>query len=64
SHSGTPFGVGTSHGHFGPQDTPRPELGSMPPPYSLYQFCLYHNNPSHKWKCDLILFLMFCFISL
>jgi len=35
SHSGTPFGVGTSHGHFGPQDSPRPGLGSMPPPYSL-----------------------------
>jgi len=35
SHSGTPLGVGTSHGHFGPQDTPRPGLGSMPPPYSL-----------------------------
>ncbi len=34
SHSETPLGVGTSHGHFGPQDTPRPELGSMPPPYS------------------------------
>jgi len=27
SHSGTPLGVGTSHGHFGPQDTPRPGLG-------------------------------------
>jgi hypothetical protein len=24
SHSGTPLGVGTSHGHFGPRDTPRP----------------------------------------
>jgi hypothetical protein len=32
--SGTPFGVGTSHGHFRPQDSPRPGLGSMPPPYS------------------------------
>jgi len=27
SHSGTPLGVGTSHGHFGPWDTPRPNLG-------------------------------------
>ncbi len=27
SHSGTPLGVGTSHGHFGPQDTPWPGLG-------------------------------------
>jgi hypothetical protein len=26
-HSGTPLGVRTSHGHFGPQDTPRPGLG-------------------------------------
>ncbi len=35
--SGTPFGVGTSHGHFGPQDTPRPGLGSMPhhTPYNI-----------------------------
>ncbi len=24
SHSGTPLGVGTSHGHFGPRDTPQP----------------------------------------
>jgi hypothetical protein len=35
SHSGTPFCVGTSHKHFGPQDSPRPGLGTMPPPYSL-----------------------------
>jgi hypothetical protein len=27
SHSETPLGVGTSHGHLGPQDTPRPGLG-------------------------------------
>jgi len=27
SHSGTPLGVGTSHGHFGPRDTSRPGLG-------------------------------------
>jgi hypothetical protein len=27
SHSETPLGVGTSHGHFGPQDSPRPRLG-------------------------------------
>jgi hypothetical protein len=36
SHSGTPLGVGTSHEHFGPQDTPRAGLGSKPPLYSLY----------------------------
>ncbi len=37
SHSGTPLGVGTSHGHFGPQDSPRPGLeGSHHlPPYSI-----------------------------
>ncbi len=37
SHSGTPLGVGTSHGHFGPQDTPRPGLGGSHhlTPYSI-----------------------------
>jgi hypothetical protein len=37
SHSGTPLGVGTSHGHFGPQHTPRPGLGGSHhlPPYSI-----------------------------
>ncbi len=37
SHSGTPLGVGTSHGHFEPQDTPRLGLGGKPPPspYSI-----------------------------
>ncbi len=37
SHSKTPLGVGTSHGHFGPQDTPRPGLGGSHhlPPYSI-----------------------------
>jgi hypothetical protein len=37
SHSGTPLGVGTSHGHFGPQDSPRPRLGGSHhlPPYSI-----------------------------
>ncbi len=37
SHSGTPLGVGTSHGHFEPQDTPRPGLGGSHhlPPYSM-----------------------------
>jgi hypothetical protein len=36
-HSGTPLGVRTSHGHFGPQDTPRPGLGRCHhhPPYSI-----------------------------
>ncbi len=37
SHSGTPLGVGTSHEHFGPQDTPQPGLGGSHhlPPYSI-----------------------------
>ncbi len=37
SHFGTPLGVGTSHGHFGPRDTPRPGLGGSHhlPPYSI-----------------------------
>jgi len=37
SHSGTPLGVGTSHGHFGPRDTPRPGLGGSHHllPYSI-----------------------------
>jgi len=36
--SGTPFGVGTSHGHFGPQDSPRPGLRGCHhhPPYSIF----------------------------
>jgi hypothetical protein len=37
SHSGTPLGVGTSHGHFDTLDSPRPELGGSHhlPPYSI-----------------------------
>jgi len=37
SHSGTPLGVGTSHRHFEPQDTPRPGFGGSHhlPPYSI-----------------------------
>ncbi len=29
------MGVGTCHGHLDTQDSPRPGLGSKPPPYSL-----------------------------
>jgi len=34
---GTPLGVGTSHGHFDTQDSPRPGLGGSHhlPPYSI-----------------------------
>ncbi len=37
SHSGTPLGVRTSHGHFDTQDSPRPGLGGCHhlPPYSI-----------------------------
>ncbi len=36
-HSGTPLGVGTSHGHFYTQDSPWPGLGGSHhlPPYSI-----------------------------
>jgi hypothetical protein len=39
-HSGTPLGVGTSHWHFGPQDTPRPGLKGS------------HHLPPHSILCD------------
>jgi hypothetical protein len=37
SHSGTPLGVGTSHGHLDSLDSPRPGLGGSHhlPPYSI-----------------------------
>ncbi len=37
-HSGTPLGVGTSHGHFYTQDSPRPGLGGSHhlPPHSIF----------------------------
>ncbi len=36
-HSGTPLGVGISHGHFDTQDSPRPGLGGSHhlPPYGI-----------------------------
>jgi hypothetical protein len=49
SHSGTPLGVGTSYGHFGPQDSPRPGLGSKPPPYSLDTSLRYSAGTTSKW---------------
>jgi hypothetical protein len=44
SHSGTHSSVGTSHGHFGPRNTPRPGLGGSHhlPPYSI--FCDAHRD--------------------
>ncbi len=38
---GTPLGVGTCHGHLDTQNSPRPGLGSKPPPYSLYYTLRY-----------------------
>jgi hypothetical protein len=35
---GTPLGVGTCHRHLDTQDSPRPGLGSKPPPYSPIVF--------------------------
>jgi hypothetical protein len=48
SHSGTPLGVRTSHGHFGPQESPRPGLGGCHhhPPYSILCDAPPHLHPS------------------
>ncbi len=53
-HSGTPLGVGTSHGHFGPQDTPRPELeGSHHlPPYSILCATFRGLHPNGSFSQD------------
>ncbi len=40
SHSGTPLGVGTSHGHLDSLDSPQPELGGS------------HHLPPHSILCD------------
>jgi hypothetical protein len=53
SHSGTPLGVGTSHGHLDSLDLPRPEFGGNHhlPPYSI--FCVrlrrLHSNGFLSW---------------
>jgi len=43
-----PFGVKTSHGHFGPQDSPWPGLGGCHhhPPYSILCDAPPHLHPS------------------
>ncbi len=52
-HSGTPLGVGTSHGHFDTQDSPRPGFGGSHhlPPYSILCNSLprLHPNGSFSW---------------
>jgi hypothetical protein len=54
SHSETPLGVGTSHGHFGPQDTPRPRLGGSHhlPPYSILCAFPPRLHPSGSFSRD------------
>jgi hypothetical protein len=52
--SGTPLGVGTSHGHFGPQDTPRPGLWRCHhhPPYSILYATAPHLHPNGTFSRD------------
>jgi len=54
SHSGTPLGVGTSHGHFGPRDIPRPGLeGSHHlPPYSILYATFRGLHPNGYFSRD------------
>ncbi len=54
SHSRTPLGVGTSHGHFGPQDTPRPGLGGSHhlPPYSIFCATFRGLHPNVSFSRD------------
>ncbi len=54
SHSGTPLGVGTSHGHFGPQDTPHPGLGGSHhlPPYSIICATFRGLHPNGSFSRD------------
>ncbi len=54
SHSGTPLGVGTSHGHFGPQDTPQPGLGGSHhlPPYSILCATFQGLHPNGSFSRD------------
>jgi len=54
SHSRTPLGVGTSHEHFGPQDSPRPGLrGSHHlPPYSIFCNASLRLQPKGSFSRD------------
>ncbi len=54
SHFGTPLGVGTSHGHFGPQDSPRPGLGGSHhlPPYSILCNAPLRLHPNGSFSRD------------
>jgi len=54
SHSGTPLGVGTSHEHFRPQDSPRPGLGGSHhlPPYSILYNAPLRLHPNGSFSRD------------
>ncbi len=54
SHSETPLGVGTSHRHFGPQDSPRPGLGGSHhlPPYSILCNAPLRLHPNGSFSRD------------
>jgi len=54
SHSGTPLGVGTSHGHFDTQDSPRPRLGGSHhlPPYSILYSSSRELHPNGTFSRD------------
>jgi len=48
------LGVGTSHGHFGPEDTPWPGLGGSHhlPPYSILCDALLILHPNGSFSRD------------
>jgi len=52
--SRTPLGVGTNHGHFGPQDSPRPRLGGSHhlPPYSILCDASLRLHPNGSFSRD------------
>jgi hypothetical protein len=54
SHLGTPLGVGTSHGHFYTQDSPRPGLGGSHhlPPYSILCVSPRRLHPNGSFSRD------------
>jgi len=54
THSGTPLGVETSHGHFDTQDSPRPELGGSHhlPPYSILCVTPWEPHPNGSFSRD------------
>jgi len=54
SHSGTPLGVGTSHGHLDSLDSPRPGLGGSHhlPPYSILCDFPPHLHPNGSFSQD------------